>query len=835
MNISQLQINEIKKKSKELDDVKPLLKKKFIGIDSAIDRIIDYMRPYYIFSDSLKRPLVINLWGMTGTGKTSLLQMMCEKLNLNDRVMKIDVGDYATAFSDWKMKNDFKEKYDTTQLNNPVIIFDEFQFGRTINEKGEEVDRTTLRPMWEVIDSGCLYVEEYKSNRSLLKYVKELQQGLQKGIKVDTNGVITEGLDQYFKIFKKGLSDLYLSLSDFYHIDFEKLAKVDKKREILNINYHYYLDEEEREKYKNRKDIPEKVIARILQENANLFETDLDLSSSEDSAIIMSSLKNYNPDIPSIFESSESAGEKIFKEDDEDSIDEYFMSKNIGTVNHSIKKGSQSPTPGRVNNNNNTSNNTSTSTDSLEDFGLYGLRFFITSLYWKIYRNEDEFFSSFDRMENMKEIWEMNPEVFLHMIYNQIILKSGSIKKLDMSQALIFCVGNIDEAYRMSHSSNPDADADLFYEHSLKITVPQMKNALTSRFRMEQIGRLGNNHVVYPSISSQSYRDIIKLYFDQRVEDIKERFGVEVVIDDTMLDLMYKESVFPSQGARPVLSSFNTLIDSYTALIITHIIDVDIKIDRIKWAFKDYDNVKTTEAFYVIDFYKGDEHVDTIELPVKLNIDSLRKSDSSNLQAQVAVHEAGHAIACIFLMKMVPKEIVSKTASNAEGFVMIDEPEMKTKEYYQANIAMALAGVLAEQMVFGEDNTSAGCSSDLSQATDLAGDMVKNFGMANKLFRNARSYESDQSGWIVRHSKEELDVEMVAILEEAKDRAVACLQDHEEIFIRLAHHMSTSSKMVQEELLQMINEYYPDYKPLSKDSYHDFKTVLNTKFENIKA
>jgi len=64
------------------------------------------------------------------------------------------------------------------------------------------------------------------------------------------------------------------------------------------------------------------------------------------------------------------------------------------------------------------------------------------------------------------------------------------------SKMLIFISGNIDEAYEMSGDvSNSDIDADVFHEFSKKINIINIKNALTKRFKPEQIARFGNNHI----------------------------------------------------------------------------------------------------------------------------------------------------------------------------------------------------------------------------------------------------------------------------------------------------------------------------------------------------
>jgi Cdc6-like AAA superfamily ATPase len=64
----------------ELAAVKSALKEEFIGLDPVIDEIVTLVSPWYVFPEYQTRPVIINLWGMTGTGKTALLRGSWRKL-----------------------------------------------------------------------------------------------------------------------------------------------------------------------------------------------------------------------------------------------------------------------------------------------------------------------------------------------------------------------------------------------------------------------------------------------------------------------------------------------------------------------------------------------------------------------------------------------------------------------------------------------------------------------------------------------------------------------------------------------------------------------------------
>jgi len=171
----------------------------------------------------------------------------------------------------------------------------------------------------------------------------------------------------------------------------------------------------------------------------------------------------------------------------------------------------------------------------------------------------------------------------------------------------------------MSKNFDPDSDADRFYKHSLRITLSQIKAALQKRFRAEQIARLGNNHTIYPAFSSKIYRQLIELELNRVNKTVKERFDLELNFDKSINTIIYKEGVFPTQGARPVFTTITALIEAYVGKIIKDILDSEKLIKSIEWKF--------SRGKHKIDFY-GNNGVILMSntYPVRLKVESLRKS-----------------------------------------------------------------------------------------------------------------------------------------------------------------------------------------------------------------
>jgi cell division protease FtsH len=157
-----------------------------------------------------------------------------------------------------------------------------------------------------------------------------------------------------------------------------------------------------------------------------------------------------------------------------------------------------------------------------------------------------------------------------------------------------------------------------------------------------------------------------------------------------------------------------------------------------------------------------------------------------------AYHEAGHALAANFLPNADPVHKVSIVARGMMGgytrMLPAEDRHLWTRSQFEDMLAVALAGRVAEEIVF-EDVTT-GASNDLETATKLAREMVTRYGMAitsayeempiSTLVERAQNGKIDavdvygddllvttKAGKIFR-SKKEHDVSLIEMLEQAE-------------------------------------------------------------------
>jgi cell division protease FtsH len=107
----------------------------------------------------------------------------------------------------------------------------------------------------------------------------------------------------------------------------------------------------------------------------------------------------------------------------------------------------------------------------------------------------------------------------------------------------------------------------------------------------------------------------------------------------------------------------------------------------------------------------------------------------------VAYHEAGHAVvgALVPDYDQVQKISIIPRSNGAGGLTFFAPQESRlefglySKQYLESQLAVALGGRLAEEIIYGEDMVTTGASNDIQQVANIAKRMVKEWGMSEKV------------------------------------------------------------------------------------------------------
>jgi cell division protease FtsH len=184
--------------------------------------------------------------------------------------------------------------------------------------------------------------------------------------------------------------------------------------------------------------------------------------------------------------------------------------------------------------------------------------------------------------------------------------------------------------------------------------------------------------------------------------------------------------------------------------------------------------------------------VDVEEAKDKVMMGAERRSMvmSEDEKKLTAYHEGGHAI--VALNEKVSDPIHKATIiprGRALGMVMrLPERDQLsvTREKMYSDIAVAMGGRIAEELIFGHDKVTSGASSDIDMATKMAKNMVTRYGMSKELGPLAYA-ENEEEVFLGRsvtrtqnmseETSKKVDSEVKKIVEAGYDRAKKVLTE----------------------------------------------------------
>ncbi|MDP9330633.1 MAG: AAA family ATPase [Actinomycetota bacterium] len=184
---------------------------------------------------------------------------------------------------------------------------------------------------------------------------------------------------------------------------------------------------------------------------------------------------------------------------------------------------------------------------------------------------------------------------------------------------------------------------------------------------------------------------------------------------------------------------------------------------------------------------------------------------SANDREAVAAHEAGHATVAYFLGKDRRLDVLSIIKRRGSlGLLAHGDAEerfTRTRSEIEAAVAIALGGLVAEEMCFGESGT--GPANDLAHATDLAVKMVGAFGMAGSLISyDASSQGALNSGNLVSKVLADRDGKQRVedILTAQKEKVRAVLEENRDVHAALRDALIEQDELVGEDIVAVIEK-----------------------------
>ena len=179
-----------------------------------------------------------------------------------------------------------------------------------------------------------------------------------------------------------------------------------------------------------------------------------------------------------------------------------------------------------------------------------------------------------------------------------------------------------------------------------------------------------------------------------------------------------------------------------------------------------------------------------------------------------AYHEAGHAIVGLHVPAGIPvHKATIIPRGRALGMVKFlpegDRYSMKFKEY-TSQLAVAMGGRVAEELIFGKENITSGAMGDIQQATKIAKAMVTQMGYSDEL--GLVDYGSGQDEPFVgmsmgkqnatsEETARKIDAEVRRLVDQGYQDAKKILTEHYDEFVTVAEALLEFETLSGEELI----------------------------------
>ncbi len=225
----------------------------------------------------------------------------------------------------------------------------------------------------------------------------------------------------------------------------------------------------------------------------------------------------------------------------------------------------------------------------------------------------------------------------------------------------------------------------------------------------------------------------------------------------------------------------------------------------------------------------------------KVMMGSERKSMVMSDQEKelTAYHEAGHALVGIHIPACDPiHKATIIPRGRALGMVMRLPEEDRlsvTREKLKADIAMAMGGRVAEEIIFGYEKVTSGASSDIQYATRMAKNMVASWGMSDKIgpvFHGDDNpepflgYSAGRGSAASEDTANLIDKETKILVQSGMDLANKILKEHIDDLHKLAKALLEYETLSGDEINDLLAG--KDIKKNGKDEKKKSKTVKSS-------
>ena len=379
-------------------------------------------------------------------------------------------------------------------------------------------------------------------------------------------------------------------------------------------------------------------------------------------------------------------------------------------------------------------------------------------------------------------------------------------KVINCSKSLIFVLGNLDEAFDLTGEDlDPDIDADVYHELTSKVNCMDIKTALRKRFRDEQIGRLGNNIIIYPSLRRCDFEEIINRELQRIKNKFKNHNGIDITFSSRLKNLIYSEGCFPIQGVRPLFSTINYIVSPLLSLILMSGKKEQMVLDVSE------ENFNVPQIKLTVDSLGDKSRIG--EKLIQLNLGSLRSPERCKKLGLQAIHEASHAVVYHLLTSKLPSAIIASNIFGSGGYMMNEvDTDSSTENVWELrnDIIVSLAGYYGERHFFEKDMCSLGASSDIDTVWRRLRDAYYQSGMSTPMSFSEKSVSIENTGLPFGFPVEEnpkIHVDLLRFFEDCCEKTKEYIKDESYLIAKISEYLLENRSMSTKVFKKFVEDY----------------------------
>jgi hypothetical protein len=127
------------------------LKREFFGLDDVLTRLVQTVHAWRSYAHLRSSPVVVNIWGMTGTGKSTLIRRVLQETGLEQRSVWIDLTHRPPADA---VRRDLRDGLERSLPEPTVLVVDGIQEARSMDGEGLELESQAFGEIWSRFETA---------------------------------------------------------------------------------------------------------------------------------------------------------------------------------------------------------------------------------------------------------------------------------------------------------------------------------------------------------------------------------------------------------------------------------------------------------------------------------------------------------------------------------------------------------------------------------------------------------------------------------------------------------------------------------------------------------